>query len=403
MGHGVHIPAPEAADLPDGHIFTRVPNILFGTAVVALLGAWFTAHDGHQFAFSYLTAFLYALSLCLGSLFFVLIQHAGRAAWSVVVRRTAEHLAGVLPWMAILFIPIFLWRHDLYHHWMGAHAHDDPILAGKAAFLNEGFWIQRAALYFIAWAVMGWFLRRKSIQQDLVGGTKATYALERWSYRFIPIFAFTLTFAAFDWAMSLDPHWFSTMWGVYYFAGAVVSGFAIITVITIAQLRTGLVGEYVNIEHIHDLGKLVFAFTIFWTYIAFSQYFLIWYSNIPEETSWFHHRTGNSWETLGVILILCHFVLPFIFLLSRWRKRNWKTLLPAAIWMLCFHYLDLYYMVMPASPEGHHGLSLSVSDILCVIALTGVTIGVALINMRGNKLVPVQDPRLPEALAHVNF
>jgi hypothetical protein len=402
MSHGVSIPDEGLAVLPKGHLISKLPSVAFWVALLALLAGWFTSHDTTEWAFSYLTAFLYVASLSLGCLFFVIIQHAGRASWSVVVRRIAENYAALLGLMLLLFLPVWGERHELYHHWMSAHAHDDPILAGKAGYLNEGFWNIRAAIILGTWALMGFWFRRTSVIQDTMGGTKLTRSLERWSYRAIPVFALSLTAGAIDWGMSLDPHWFSTMWGVYYFAGSVVSGFALIAVTTVALLSSGLLREYINEEHLHDLGKLVFAFTVFWTYIAFSQYFLIWYANIPEETSWYHHR-GGSWTGVGIILILCHFVLPFLFLLSRWRKRNLKTLALASVWMLFFHYIDLYYVVMPASPQGHHGLHFSVSDLLTVIGLLGVFLGTAAMLAPRAKLVPVKDPRLPESLSHVNF
>lgn len=401
MAHG-HSPAIEQAELPQDSVIRQVPRVAIGVAAVALVAGWFTRADTHEWAFSYLVAFLFVLSIGLGSLFFVLIQHAARAGWSVTVRRTAENLASVLPMLAVLFVPVFLTRHDLYHHWMGDHAHDDPILAGKAGYLNEPFWVERAVVFFAVWAGLSVLFRRSSIAQDLIGGTKITHRLERLSYVSIPVFAATLTFASFDWAMSLDPHWFSTMWGVYYFAGCVVGGFASILLTVLGLQATGSLKGWVTEEHLHDLGKLLFAFTVFWTYISFSQYFLIWYSNIPEETAWYHHRQG-SWEVLGITLIVGHFVLPFLVMLSRWRKRNPRWLASFGVWMLVLHFLDICWMVLPAAPSGHHGLNLSVSGVLTALGLFALFVAAAASTLPRARLVATGDPRLPECLAHVNF
>jgi hypothetical protein len=401
MGHHAEPPA-ESIQIPAGHVWNKIPLVGLALAVVGLVGAWVTKHDSHQFAFSYLVAFFYVLTLTLGCLFFTIFQHATRAGWSVVVRRTAESIGAILPFIVLLFLPIYLARHDLYHHWMGAEAAKDPILVGKAGYLNEGFWTIRIGIYAVAWTVMSLFFYRTSVKQDDTREVKLTYRMEKGGYLAIPVFAFAITFSAFDWGMSLDPHWFSTMWGVYMFSGSIMSGFAVLCLVTVLMLRSNLLTGWVNVEHLHDLGKLMYGFTIFWTYIAFSQYFLIWYSNIPEETAWYVHRQG-SWETVGILLMIGHFVLPFLLMMPRTVKRNPVMLAIGAVWMLIMQYVDLYYIVMPGSPQGHHGFHLAVSDILVWIGLVGIFIALAAWSMKRAKLVPVGDPRLGESLAHVNF
>lgn len=401
MGHHAEPPV-ESLQIPDGHVFTKLPLLGFVLAVIGVGAAWVTKHDTHQFAFSYLVAFFYVLTLTLGCLFFTLFQHASRAGWSVVVRRTSETVGSLLPIVVLLFIPVYLARHDLYHHWMDAHALEDPIIEGKSAYLNEGFWTIRAVIFAVVWSFLGTFLYRWSVKQDDTREVGLTYRLEKFSYIGIPLFAFSITFAAFDWGMSLDPHWFSTMWGVYMFAGSIMSGFALLALISVLMLRSNLLTGWVNVEHLHDLGKLMYGFTIFWTYIAFSQYFLIWYSNIPEETMWYAHRQG-SWETLGILLMVGHFVLPFLLLMPRTIKRNPVTLAVGAAWMLVMHFADLYYIVMPGSPQGHHGFHPAVSDFLIWIGLVGFFVAILALAMKRSKLVPVGDPRLSESLAHVNF
>jgi hypothetical protein len=402
MGHHHAEPPADTIQIPAGHVWNKIPMIGLGLAVVGLLGAWFTKHDAEQFAFSYLVAFFYVLTLTLGCLFFTLFQHASRAGWSVVVRRTSESIGSILPVIVLLFIPVYLARHDLYHHWMSPHALEDPIIEGKSKFLNEGFWSVRVLVYAAVWTLLGTFFYRTSVKQDESHAVGLTYRLEKASYISIPLFAFSITFAAFDWGMSLDPHWFSTMWGVYMFAGSIMSGFALLALISVLMLRSGLLTGWANHEHLHDLGKLMYGFNIFWTYIAFSQYFLIWYSNIPEETVFYAHRQG-SWETVGIALMVGHFILPFLLLMPRTIKRNPVTLAVGAAWLLVMHFIDLYYIVMPGSPEGHHGFHLAVSDLLVWIGLVGVFVALVALAMKRAKLVPVGDPRLGESLAHVNF
>ena len=370
--------------------------------VISLGGAWFLADgDMGQFYFSYLIAFLMGLSLALGSLFFTLFQHAASAGWSVVVRRMAENLMAPLPIFLVLFIPVWLGRHELYHWTHLDHVAHDPILKGKQAFLNENAFLMRAGVYFVLWTLMSWWFRSTSIRQDSEGGEALTRKMQSRSYVGIIFFALTISLAAIDWIMSLDPHWYSTMWGVYYFAGSIVSAFALLGVTLLVMRSKGLLGDVVNAEHYHDIGKLVFAFTVFWAYIGFSQYFLIWYANIPEETAFYSNRAGNTWEVLGAYLMVGHFGLPFLCLMGRTVKRIPWTLALGCCWVLLFHYLDLYYLVMPV----HHGAGIHATlvDLLSVVGVLGLYLGTAAWFAGRASLIPKGDPRLPESLAFENF
>lgn len=399
--HPATLPADARLHIEASHSWAKLPIVAFVVGVAGIAGT-FALGMGNtkQLYHSWLVALLYFLSLALGSLFFVLIQFLAKAGWSVVVRRIAENLAAPVPIFALLFVPILMGMHDLYH-WTHADAvaHDE-LLQGKSSFLNNGFFIVRAVVYFAVWSFLATWYRRQSVAQDQTGDHAYTRRMTMASAPGVAAFALSITFAAFDWAMSLDPHWYSTMWGVWYFSGAILSAFALITVFTLRLQGAGLLRGVVNGEHYHDLGKLVFAFTVFWAYISFSQYFLIWYANIPEETSYFAHRMGNSWESVGILLMVGHFAVPFLFMMPRTIKRNPATLFLGACWVLLMHYVDIYYAVMPNLH--HEGVQFAATDALAFLGVGGVYLGLALMMMRKGALVPVKDPRLPESLAFQN-
>ncbi len=403
MGHAVRadsLPADQIR-IADWHIASKLPLPLLVAGVGALGGAFALSGDLRRFYFSYLTAFMYGLTIVLGCLFFVLIQYAARAGWSVVVRRIAEGVIYAVPLFIVLFVPLYLGRHELYEWTHADVVAKDPILSAKAGYFSEPFWLGRAVVYLLGWSAIAHYFVRGSRRQDEEGGVSITQQLQKMSYPALMFFALSLTFAAIDWNKSLSPHWFSTMWGVYQFAGAIVAAYATISLLTLFFLATGLLRGVVTEEHRHDLGKLTFAFTVFWTYISFGQYFLIWYANIPEETIWYHHRMGSSWETLGITLMVGHFAVPFFFLMSRHVKRSMVGLTIGASWMMLMHYLDVYYQVMPSVDD--HAVHFQLVDLLNVVGIVSLVLAVAFWAMRQAPLVPIRDPRLNESLAFVNL
>jgi hypothetical protein len=393
---------PEDVTIPAGHAWTRLPLIGAVIGVIGI-GVSLTQRGAHpeQFAFSWLVSYMYFLSIALGGLFFVLTHYATRAKWSVVVRRVAEHVMITLPLFAVLFIPIYLGRHELYH-WLDAEAvAHDALLQSKQGFLNEGFFTIRAVSYLVAWSVLAWWFLRGSYKQDATGDPGVTKRLIQLSAPALVVFALTVTFASVDWIMSLDPHWYSTMFGVYYFSGCLVGFFAFMCILTVRMQRAGLLGGAVSVEHVHDLGKLLFAFTVFWAYIAFSQYFLIWYANIPEETVFYLHRSHGAWEQLTLLLAIGHFAVPFFFLMSRAIKRRPLLLVLGSLWMLSMHLLDLYWLVMPTLHA--HDPHLSALDFSSLIGIGGLFVAVMGWSMRRGALVPLRDPRLNDSLGFENI
>jgi hypothetical protein len=376
----------------------------FGVAMavigIGLAGAAYAA-DKQRFAFSYLAGFMFVTTIALGALIFVLIQHVTRAGWSVGPRRQMEWFAGVLPWCAALFLPIAATAHTLYDEWMGPHGHEDKAIAKKLAYLNSNFFYGRAAFYFAAWAILAIWFGKLSADQDAAKKPSLTTKMQAASAPSIFVAGLTLTFAAFDWLMSLDPKWYSTIFGVYIFAGGFWAALALLALVTLFLQGKGFLQKVSTVEHRHDIGKLLFGFTVFWAYIAFSQFFLIWYANIPEETIFFKHRWIGSWQDVSMLLLFGHFVIPFLWLLPRTVKRHKLGLGLMAAWCLVMHYVDMYWLVMPNLD--HHGAHFTWIDLGGLLGPVGVgALAVSLRVAKGN-LFPVGDPRLPEAVRLQNL
>ena len=357
------------------------------------------------FLHSYLTSYCYFLSISLGGLFFVALQHITRAGWSVTVRRVAELLAGNMFCLALLFLPIvaavLLGNTNLYPWTDPKAVAGDELLRHKAPYLNLPFFGIRCVFYFTVWWLLGRFFLVRSVQQDYTGDPSLTLRMERLSPIAMLLFAATVSFASFDWLMSLQPQWFSTIFGVYYFSGCVVGLLAALILLVMLLQATGRLTASITAEHYHDLGKLLLAFVIFWGYIAFSQYMLIWYANIPEETAWYLVRQTGSWKWVTVLLLFGHLLIPFFGLLPRKAKRCKVLLGFWAVWLLVAHWIDLYWLVMPSlAPQNP---PLNPIDACCLIGIGGLYLAGLLWVAGDRPLVPLGDPRLGESLAFENF
>jgi hypothetical protein len=402
-GHG-HGPAEkDATKLPEA-LAKKANSIALGVTAVGALGtaAGFAMGDMRTHtAFAYLASFTTVTSLCLGALFFVLIHHLTKAGWSVAARRHMEWIASALPVLAIFFVPVMLFSHDIYHHWMSEEAKHDAAIHAKAAWLNPtGFYV-RAGIYFVIWTALAVWFARTSRAQDDKGDPASTAKMQAFAAPAMFLFALSLTFAAFDWLMSLDPHWYSTIFGVYIFAGGVTSALSALSLITIWLQKEGLLRRVSTVEHQHDIGKLLFGFIVFYAYIAFSQYFLIWYANIPEETIFYKERWIGSWQTVSLLIVFGHFVIPFFGIMSRHAKRNRTTLGFFAVWMIVMHWVDHYWLVMPTLD--HHGAHFTWVDPMPLLMIGGVVAMVAMRRASREPLYPLKDPRLPETVQLVNL
>ncbi|MHB8078316.1 MAG: quinol:cytochrome C oxidoreductase [Candidatus Krumholzibacteriia bacterium] len=396
----------DGVELTLGGAGTRIVRAagLTGLAALAVAAAVGLAMgDGlRRLGFSYLFAFTYFLTLSLGALFFVALQHVTRSSWSVVVRRLAEIAAMNLPLLGLLAIPVLASIPNLYG-WArplepGSHA--AQLVAQKRLWLSPLSFAFRLAFYFTVWSLLARWFWRRSLGQDTSADPAVSVRMEKVGAPGLVAYGLTLTLAAFDLIMSLDPTWYSTIFGVYFFAGSVVGFFALLTLLSLGLQRSGRLTGIISMEHYHDLGKLMFAFTFFWAYIAFSQYLLIWYANLPEETGWYLRRQSNGWASVGLALLFCHFLAPFAGLVSRYAKRNRGLLAFWAVWLLIMHAVDLYWLIMPELGPG--GPSLHPLDLLCWLGVGGLWAAGFARLAGGRPLVPIHDPRLADSLRFEN-
>jgi hypothetical protein len=363
--------------------------------------------SGHMLLPSYLLAFTYFMGISVTAVFFSALQFLVRAGWSASIRRIAEFMGGFVPYIFIGFIPFLLdvWGvfggHSVLYHWAGHHAAEaDKILQAKSPYLNQIFFSIRLALYCLVWIWMRKFIVGNSYKQDeLAEDYTPTKKNMKRAAPFILLYALTITFAGFDLLMSVEPHWFSTMFGVYFFAGNFVSTIAMLTIFTVFLHRGGYLKGYVTNEHFHDLGKLLFAFTVFWTYINFSQYFLIWYSNMPEETDFFIRRTQYGWEIFGWALLFVHFILPFCILLQQKAKRNQTVLLVVSFILLFMHLIDLSWIVLPVFG---HNIFFAWQVIPLFMLILGIFLFVTAQQFGKKSVVAVNDPLIEESIELVS-
>lgn len=385
--------------LKDG--LAKSTNWFLGAGVLGvLLCAVAFQRNRETFFVSYLTAFCFFLAIALGALFFVMVQHLARAGWSVTVRRTAETLGNNLLVMLLLFLPLLLGVHELYHWTHEDVRAADHLVQTKSAYLNLPFFYARAAFYFLVWVFLGsWFLRM-SRRQDETSDPQLSRTMGRMAAPGLILFALTLTFFAVDWIMSIDAHWYSTMFGVYYFAGAVVAFYCTLILIVSWLRKTGHARDSINAEHYHDMGKLLFGHNIFWAYIAFSQFMLIWYANIPEGTLFFVHRAEGGWKTVSLTLPWLHFAVPFLYMMSHNVKRRPRLLGIGAAGLLVMCYIDVYWLVQPYFH--HEGPRFGLSDVGSLLTVGGFFMFFFMHNLRQARLIPVGDPRLKECLSYDN-
>jgi hypothetical protein len=377
-----------------------VTALLVLAVVAGAVSATRWSTDPRRFAFAYLTAYTFVITLGVGALAWLMIQHVVGAVWSVSVRRLLENLTRLLPWAVLLFLPVALNLDRLYPWADPARVRADPELARKGVWLNPVLFDVRAAIYLASWAALAGLLARASTVQDRTGDPALVHRMRATSSWGLVVLGLTTSLAAFDWLMSLDARWSSTVFGVSFWMDALLASLAALILLVLGLRAVGGLAAAVTVEHLHDLGKLLFSFVIFWAYIAFCQYFLIWYANFPEETAWYITRRSGNWNTLSWSLLFGHFVVPFVLLLPRGTKRDPFWLGFVAAWVLVFHYAELYWLIMPAlRPEGVEPSLLDAALLLALALAYGAIVARA---CQARPLVPQGDPRLAESIAFHN-
>lgn len=357
------------------------------------------ALNREQFGYSWLQSYMFFLSLCVGGWFLVMAHHLFDASWSVPIRRINEQIAVGLPWMAVLFIPLFVLRKEIFP-WLSdaMQAHPDHALHAKGAlFTNKGFLIV-SVICFVAWWYFTYALRSFSLSQDKDGAAKWTSKMRWRACLGIVTFAFSVTMAVIMWMKSLQWEFFSTMYGVYYFAGSVWTTLATVYVLTMIFQRQGYLKGVIFEKQYYFLGSLFFAFTVFYAYIHFAQFFIIWNANIPEETFWYFIRTHEGWRQVGMVLIFGHFFLPFLTLLRIDAKLNFAVMAPLAIWAWLMHYTDMAFNIQPATKMHVHGPALHWIDICSFAFMLGFISWRFFSNYFAHPPYPLRDPRMAEGL-----
>jgi hypothetical protein len=392
-------PNPLPVHALDLSSWRNLPVILM---VVGGVGAAVGAACGiKQFAFSWLLAFMFCLSLCVGGWFMVMVHHLFDASWSVPTRRYCEHLACLLGFpMLLLFLPIAVLAKQIYP-WLGAPEQANPnhaLHSKYPLFTVPGYYIA-AAVMFGVWFLYSNRLRYWSLRQDETGSAECTHRMRFFSASGVVLFAVTVTLAAIMWMKGLMDEWYSTMYGVCYFAASIWVSLPTIYVIALILQRTTVLRSVIKVKTYYMIGSLFFAFTVFWAYVNFAQYFIIWNANMPEETFWYVLREKGSWDYVGkYVIIFGHFFIPFLMLLRIDWKLKLATMLPLAAWAWLMHFVDLEFQIAPALHPNTIFTPGLLVDAACLLFFIGVLMKVFIISLNRYPLYPLKDPRMAEAM-----
>ncbi|HKG46010.1 MAG TPA: hypothetical protein VKB02_04750 [Pyrinomonadaceae bacterium] len=364
--------------------------------VVLIAGAFFNAR---QFFQAYLVGWTFWLGISVGSLGLLMLQHLTGGGWGLVIRRVLEAATRVLPLMAVLFIPVLIGAHSIYHEWADhEEAAKHPVVQFKTAYLNVPFFTARAIICFAVWIALAFFLNKWSLAQDRTADNRYTKYMRELSGGGMVALIFTVTFASIDWYMSLEPEWFSTIYGFIYVAAWSLSALAFVIAVMARLAGDEPMKRIVAPLHFHDLGKLLLALVMLWSYFAFSQYLIIWSGNLPEEISWYIRRMHGGWGALIVTIAILHFGAPFLFLLSRGLKRNPGKLVFVAVLILVMRFVDLLWMLVPAF---HHRMWI-LMDIAAMLGFGGLWLAFFTWQLGKRPLIPINDPQFESTLEQMH-
>ena len=369
-----------------------------GVVGLALTVAGLFLVSPNQFYRSYLWSYVFFVGLAVGSLAWLMLQYLTGGAWGVVIRRPAEAAARTLPLVALLFVPIVIGIPNLYQWSHPSIVAADELLRHKQPYLNVPFFLGRAAIYFLGWGFLAWFLNRWSMKEDVDGSTRAHGKMAAISGPGLVFWGFSITFMALDWVLSLDPHWYSTMFGLLFVAGQGLSSMAFLVTLMVLMSYRRPMSDVLTPRHLHDLGKLLLALVMVWAYFSFSQFLIIWAGNLPDEIPWYLERLKGGWQYIALLLVLGHFALPFALLLSRDLKRNFKLLASVAVFILFMRFVDIFWLVTPDFDKA--AFHLSWLDFTAPIGIGGVWLAYFLYQLEKRSLLPINEPHLGEALGH---
>jgi hypothetical protein len=393
--------------VPDDVVNRRGLALVAGLIGLAACGLGF-AMDRDQFFRAYLIAYMFWLGIPLGSMALMMVHHQSGGAWGLVIRRIFEASSRTLPLLLILFVPIVLGMGSLYPWTHADHVAHDEVMQHKALYLNTPFFLARAAFYFASWLLLAWLLNRWSLDQDR-GDATATRRMQTLSGAGLVIYGLTITFASVDWVMSINPHWFSTIYGFLFMGGQGLAALAFTLVVAAVLARREPLHHVFNPGHFHDLGKLMLAFVMLWAYFNFSQYLITYSGNLAEEVPYYITRTANGWQVLALALVVFHFALPFVLLLSRDLKRSANRLIPLAIVILVMRVVDMFFLVSPdfnasgvnlhlAAEHEHTHFFAHWLDVAAPVGIGGIWLWLFLGRLGDRPLLPIRDPHLAEAL-----
>jgi len=386
---------PHSFEVPASVDRTRQRALVAGVVGVAamLLGLFV---DTPQFYRSYLVAFIFWSNLGLGCLGLLMVQHLSGGQWGLVIRRLLESGAKCLLLMAVLFLPLLFGLPHVYEWAQPDAVAKDAVLQHKAPFLNVPFWVGRTLFYFVVWGAMALLLSKWSSEQDAAPGRPYDRRFGKLSGPGLVVFGLTVSLASVDWMMSVDPHWFSTIYGFIMIGGGGLSALCFI-VLWLAKLSDDApMAAIVRASHFHDLGKLILAFVMLYAYFTFSQFLIIWSANLPEEIPWYIRRLSGGWQYVMFGLTLLHFALPFVLLLSADLKKSARLLSGVALLVFLARMLDVIFQV---APQFHEGITIHWLDIAALVGVGGLWVTMFAWNLRARPVLPVNDPYFKEAFA----
>jgi hypothetical protein len=386
-------------------ILDRIQQRALAIGVVALVVSvgWAFANPD-QFFRSYFLACIFWLEVALGSIALLMLQHLTGGQWGLVIRRILEAGTRTIPLMAVLMVPI-LFRLKQFYTWTDPQMVSlDPVLKHKSLYLNTPFFLARLVFYFAVWFLLVYLLNKWSWEQDETREPRIKRRFEALSGPGLVFYGLTITFASIDWVMSLEPHWFSTIYGLIFMVGQVLLTLSFVIAVLMLLAQHKPLSDVIRPSHFHDLGKLLLTFVMLWAYVSFSQFLIIWSGNLPEETPWFLRRMTGGWQYLAILVILFHFALPFLLLLSRGFKRDMSRLAKLAVAMILVRWATIYWMVAPGFAQGVSDtgagshFTLHAMDVLASIGIGGIWMAVFIWQLKGRPLLPAGDPSVAAML-----